>query len=280
MWGRKNDESGYQKHAVERRGREPMNQAADPSPALLGQIRFVLVEPSHPGNIGAAARAMKVMGLSRLVLLAPERYPSVEATAMASGAADLLAAAPIVHTLDEALAGCRLILGTSARQRSLAWPSMAVRDAAAKAVAEAAFGDIAVLFGRERVGLDNHELARCHLRVEIPTQPDFSSLNLAQAVQVAAYEFRLAALAAAGVPAVIPDAEEARKAGDEEMEMLFAHLEKTLADLGFLDPDHPRRLLLRLRRMLLRARPDLNEYNILRGILSAMDEVLTGAEGP
>jgi len=247
---------------------------SDPASALLTRIRFVLVEPSHPGNIGAAARAMKVMGLSRLVLLAPQRYPSVEATAMASGAADLLAAAEVVQTLDEALGGCRLILGTSARQRSLSWPSVTAREAAETAAVEASSGEIAVLFGRERVGLDNHELARCHFRVEIPTRPDFSSLNLAQAVQVLAYEFRLAALAAAGVPAAAPAAEEARKADDGEMNQIFSHLETTLTALAFLDPNHPRRLRLRLRRMLIRSRLDLNEYNILRGILSAMDEVI------
>lgn len=236
--------------------------------ARLDRLRIVLIHTTHPGNIGATARAMKVMGLSRLHLVAPKTLPSADATAMASSAADLLHTAAVHETLEEALAGCRLVLGTSARLRSLSMPQLNVRAAAALALAEAEAGegDVALLFGRESHGLTNEEIQRCHYLVHIDTNPDFGSLNLAQAVQVAAYELRMTALGGAG---------EAQPATDwtpvdaEQMERFYEHLEQTLRDIGFLNPDHPRRLMMRLRRLFNRARPDQNEMNILRGILAA-----------
>ncbi|WJW76253.1 tRNA (cytosine(32)/uridine(32)-2'-O)-methyltransferase TrmJ [Thiohalobacter sp. IOR34] len=226
-------------------------------------VRVVLVETSHPGNIGAAARAMKTMGLRRLYLVAPGVFPSAEATARASGADDLLAEARVCASLNEALAGCSLVIGASARLRSLQWPQLDPRECAARVAAETAQGEVALVFGRERSGLSNAELERCHFLVHIPTHPDYSSLNLAQAVQVLAYELRMTE-----APPAAPEAE-FPPATAEEMEGLYAHLEQTLYDLEFISPDRPGRMMRRLRRLLQRARPDRNELNILRGILSA-----------
>jgi len=232
----------------------------------LARVRVVLIDTTHPGNIGATARAMKVMGLSSLHLVAPKLFPNAEATARASGAADLLQAAQVHEDLDGALDGCVLVLGTSARLRSLPMPQMDVRAAAARALLEAGRGEVAILFGREAWGLTNEEMQRCHYLVHIETNPGFGSLNLAQAVQVVAYELRMAALGRA-VGAVAPDDREPVDAG--QMELFYEHLEQALLDVRFLNPDQPRRLMMRLRRLFNRARPDQNEMNILRGILSA-----------
>src|SRR5690242_8233019 len=164
--------------------------------AGFGRVRMVLVGTQHPGNIGSAARALKTMGLSRLVLVAPERFPHAEADALAAGAGDLLLAARVHADPAEALADCRLVLGCTARDRRIALPVLSPREAAARAAAVAgAGGEVALLFGRERTGLDNAELQLCHAAVHIPANPDYSSLNLAAAVQVLAYELRLALLA-------------------------------------------------------------------------------------
>lgn len=232
----------------------------------LARIRVVLINTTHPGNIGSAARAMKVMGLSQLHLVTPKTWPSADATALASGAADLLHGAQVHESLDEALAGCRLVMGTSARLRSLSMPQLDVRAAARRGLAEAATGDIALLFGTESSGLTNAEIQRCHYLVHIQTNPEFGSLNLAQAVQVAAYELRMTALGGG---------DEERPAADWEpvdalqMERFYEHLEQTLVHIRFLHPDHPKRLMMRLRRLFNRARPDSNEMNILRGMLAA-----------
>lgn len=230
------------------------------------RLRFVLVEPSHPGNIGAAARAMKTMGLSRLYLVRPEAYPSAEATARASGADDVLARAQVCATLDEALAGCSMVLGTSARSRSLDWPTLPPRDCAARVVQEqAAGGEIALMFGRERSGLTNVELERCHFRVHIPSNPEYSSLNLAAAVQLMAYEMALAGAVEQKVEAIVDD-----EAADQvEVERFFDHLHSALVEIDFLDPDNPRQLMRRLRRLFGRTRLLTTEVNILRGILTA-----------
>ena len=164
----------------------------------LQNLRIVLVGTQHPGNIGSAARAMKTMGLSALHLVAPERFPDPEAVALAAGADDLLAAAPVHADLDAALAGCTFVLGTSARRRHVPLPELSPRDAARQLVEAAARGPVALLFGRERTGLENGELQRCHASVGIPTNPEFSSLNLAAAVQVLCYELRLALLETSG----------------------------------------------------------------------------------
>lgn len=230
----------------------------------LARVRVVLIHTTHPGNIGAAARAMKVMGLTQLHLVAPKVFPSADATAMASGAADLLHTARVHDGLESALEGCSLVLGTSARLRSLSMPQMDVRRAAGQALAEP--GDVAILFGREAYGLTNEEMQCCHHLVHIETDPEFGSLNLAQAVQVVAYELRMTALGESGV-AVAPTDWAPVDAG--QMERFYAHLEQTLLDIRFLNPDQPKRLLMRLRRLFNRARPDQNEINILRGILAA-----------
>jgi tRNA (cytidine32/uridine32-2'-O)-methyltransferase len=233
---------------------------------LLARIRFVLVETTHTGNIGAAARAMKTMGLSRLELVKPLSGPDAEALARASGADDLLQRAGIHADLVGSLAGCRLVIGSSARQRSVEWPLLEPPDAARLLVAEAALGEVALVFGRESSGLSNEELARCHYLVQIPTDPGFSSLNLAAAVQVLAYEIRRAWREGRGER--LPE-EPRDLATAEALEGFHAHLAQTLAELGFRDPDQSTRLLMRLRRLFNRARPDRVELNILRGILSA-----------
>ena len=235
----------------------------------LARIRIVLCATSHPGNIGASARAMQTMGLSRLTLVAPRRFPDPEADALASGATSILREARVVATLDEALAGAALAIGFSARPREFAGAALPVRLAAREALAYAGRGDVALVFGSEMSGLSNAELARCQLVATIPSDPGFSSLNLAAAVQVAAYEVRIAA--AGGevwrAPAFEP-------ASQDEIARLFEHGERTLVALDFLRPAHPKRLLPRLRRLFSRARLEKEEVNILRGILARIDERL------
>lgn len=235
---------------------------------MLSNVRVVLVHTSHPGNIGAAARAMKNMGLQRLSLVQPMQFPSAEATARASGADDLLAQARCFATLDEAVADCTLVIGASARLRSLPWPELDPRACAQRVIAASVDAPVALVFGREQSGLSNEELARCHALVHIPSNPDYSSLNLAQAVQVIAYEVYMAHFAGEwkGSSPEFPPCTA------DEMERFYVQLEQTAIELGFLDPARPGQLLRRLRRLFQRARPDTNEMNILRGILSAAQE--------
>jgi len=232
----------------------------------LSQIRIVLINTTHPGNIGATARAMKVMGLKQLHLVTPKTFPCAEATALASGADDILHQARVHDSLDPALEGCSLVLGTSARIRSLSMPQMDMRSASESALAEHTDQDIAILFGRERYGLTNDEIQRCHQLVHIDTNPEFGSLNLAQAVQVMAYELRMALL---DDKKVLIEPVDYVPVDAGQMERFFVHLEETLLDIRFLNPDQPKRLMMRLRRLFNRARPDHNEINILRGILAA-----------
>lgn len=232
----------------------------------LESIRIVLVEPQHPGNIGAAARAMKAMGLSDLALVAPPVFPHADATARAAGADDLLAAATRHETLDAAVADCRLVMGTSARSRRLPWPLVDARAAAERAVAAANEGPVAVVFGRERSGLSNAELERCDVHLQIPCNPEFSSLNLAAAVQVVGYELRMATGAG-----VTPPEQGDPPATAAEMEGFFRHLEEVMVASGFLDPERPKWLMRRLRRLFARAVPESAEVNILRGLLKALD---------
>ena len=194
---------------------------------------------------------------------------------MASGADDVLQSATVHDSLDSALMGCPLVLGTSARLRSLPMPMMDARRAAGQALAESGNHEVAVLFGRERYGLTNEEMQRCQFLVNIPSNPEYSSLNLAQAVQIMAYELRVAALGFSDISIAPPDWE---PVDDLQMERLFEHLEQTLLDIKFLNPDQPKRLMMRLRRLFNRARPDQNEINILRGILKASQEVAGGKE--
>ncbi|NND44927.1 MAG: RNA methyltransferase [Xanthomonadales bacterium] len=233
---------------------------------MLRRIRVVLIETTHPGNIGATARAMKVMGLPQLHLVAPKTYPHADATARASGADDILQQAQVHETLTQALQGCSLVLGTSARLRSLSMPQLDLRKAAEAALNEPGAQDIAVLFGRERHGLTNEQMQCCHRLVHIETNPEYGSLNIAQAVQLVAYEMRMAALGLGGVDLPPADWEPVDAA---QMERFYDHLETVLREIEFLNPDQPKKLMMRLRRLYNRARPDQNEVNILRGILSA-----------
>jgi len=243
--------------------------------ARLSRIRIVLINTTHPGNIGATARAMKVMDLHSLHLVTPKLFPSAEATAMASGADDLLQTAVVHESLDSALEGCSLVLGTSARKRSLPMPQIDLRKAAESAFAEHAGQDIAILFGRERYGLTNEEMQRCHQLVHIDTNPDYGSLNLAQAVQVMAYELRMAVVNRTNVE-LPPSDWVPVDAG--QMELFYTHLEQTLLDIEFLNPEQPKRLMMRLRRLFNRSRPDQNEINILRGILAASQRAAQGTK--
>lgn len=228
------------------------------------QIRIVLVEPSHPGNIGAAARAMKTMALDQLVLVRPAAFPHPEASARASGAGDLLQQARIADSLVEALAGCVRVAGTSARARALGPPPREVREGLAELLAVPADQDVAVVFGRERTGLSNEELDLCHVLLHIPANPQYRSLNLAAAVQVVAYE-----LYRARCPAP-PPARAARLATAEAMEGFYAQLEAAAIACGFLDPARPGHLMRRLRLLFNRARPERREIDILRGLLAAL----------
>ena len=233
----------------------------------LNRIRIVLVDTSHPGNIGAVARAMKNMCLSQLYLVQPQRFPHAEATARASGADDLLASAVVCESLPEALTGCGLVIGASARLRHLKIPQWNPRECAEQVIREARQQDVAIIFGREHSGLTNEELSLCHQLMHIPSNPDYSSLNIAAAVQVMAYELKMAN-DAGQTPASLVDADEL-PVGADEMARFYEHLQTTLVDIGFLDPDNPRVMMRRLRRLFNRARPNLVEMNILRGILTA-----------
>ncbi len=237
--------------------------------APLSRVSIVLVEPSHPGNIGAVARAMKTMGLSRLSLVRPPEFLRAEATAMAAGADDLLLRARVCATLPEAVAGCGRVVGTTARARRIPWPVQGPRDIAGE-LAAAATTDVAVLFGREHAGLTNEEVELCQAMIRIPTAGDFSSLNLAAAVQVVAYELHMAAspMTAHASPPPSPDAPPTQ----EEMQRFYAHLERALTATGFLDPRKPRLLMRRLRRLFNRAMLDQTEVNILRGFFTAVEK--------
>jgi len=233
----------------------------------MPQPRIVLVNTSHPGNIGATARAMKNMGLSELCLVDPLSFPSAEATARASGADDLLARARCVATLEEAIADAVLVVGASARSRSLPVPMLDPRDCAKLVFEQPPAKAVAILFGRERTGLTNEELDRCHYLVQIPSNPEYPSLNIAAAVQIIVYELSLLAGHGVNVEQTEIDYATAR-----QMEQFYAHLEETLVELEFLDPANPKQLMRRLRRLFGRTRPDQNEINILRGILTAMNK--------
>jgi tRNA (cytidine32/uridine32-2'-O)-methyltransferase len=227
-------------------------------------VRIVMVHPSHPGNIGAAARAMKNMCLTQLVLVRPLVFPSHEATSRASGADDVLARARVVETLADAVADCRIVIGASARLRSVQWPLLAPREAAQLARAEAAQGPVSIVFGRESSGLSNEELDLCTHLVHIATNPEYSSLNVAMAIQVLSYELMLTT-----APGLSHASGAQQVASNAEMEGFFGHLEQALDEIGFTDELRAEKLLRRLRRLFHRAAPDSEEVNILRGILSA-----------
>ncbi|OWL89806.1 tRNA (cytosine(32)/uridine(32)-2'-O)-methyltransferase TrmJ [Halopseudomonas aestusnigri] len=243
---------------------------------MLKNVRVVLVNTSHPGNIGGAARAMKNMGLSELVLVDPERFPDPDAVSRASGADDVLANARIVATLEEAIADCSLVLGTSARDRRIPWPVLDPRESADKVLdqlEQLPDAQIALVFGREDSGLTTDELQRCQYHVHIPSMPDFSSLNLAAAVQVLAYELRMQGLQREGAPTKMHKVETTAvfneiPATAGELEQFYQHLEQVLVEIGFHDPQKPRQLMPRLRRLYGRVHLNRMEMNILRGILT------------
>lgn len=242
-------------------------------------MRCVLVRTSLGGNVGASARAMLTMGLRRLTLVAPYNYPHPDATAFAAGAASVLESTLVVDTLERALCDTHLVIGASARRRGVAVPEWSPRQAASEAAAAAAAGrEVAFVFGNERTGLENDELKLCHAAVLIPANPDYSSLNLAQAVQVIAYEARLATLAAEADQSA-PALQTANVPTHAEMEVLFDHLAATLDDIDFHKGRSPRTVMRRLRRFFLRAEPDARELRLLHGILSDAQRMARLAKG-
>ncbi|MGD8476438.1 MAG: RNA methyltransferase [Burkholderiales bacterium] len=241
-------------------------------PASLGRIRIVLSHTSHPGNIGAAARAMKTMGLSGLYLVSPGQFPHLDATAMASGAHDVLDQAIVVDSLDAALEGTVMAVAATARGRDLSHQVVSCREASRQLVDEAAQADVAIVFGTERTGLTIAEVNKCGLIATIPTSTAYSSLNLAQAVQVFAYELLMAARAPSAEPGAATAKAALNVATHDEVERFYEHLEQVMYQTQFLDPDQPGRLMQRMRRLFARARLEREEVNILRGILSAMQD--------
>jgi len=237
----------------------------------LDRVRVVLSQTSHPGNIGAAARACKTMGLSQLWLVAPQRFPDPEAEARASGAGDLLTGARVVDTLAEALAGTVAAVALTARPREIAAPQVAPRAAAERLLALTDEGEVALVFGNEQAGLSSEDAGLCSLLCQIPTNPAYSSLNLAAAVQILAYEMRLAATGGGQLRSAGHDD---APAGFEEIEGLHAHLLQVMQALEFYDPANPRRLEPKLRRFISRATPLREDVNILRGLLTAMERRL------
>lgn len=253
-------------------------------PNAADQLRIVLVGTQHPGNIGSAARAMKTMGLRQLVLVAPEKAPDRDTQAMAAGADDLVEAAPVFATLAEAVADCRWVLGATARSRRIQLEQLHPREAARRAVAATASGPVALVFGRERTGLDNEELQLCHATVHIPSDPEFSSLNLAAAVQVVSYELRCALLGeevdATGGARTPPPGEGV--ASHAELEGLFGQLAETLDQIDFHKGRAPESAMRKLRRLYLRANLDSAEVRLLRGVLAdaqRMARLAGGASG-
>lgn len=243
---------------------------------MLERIRIVLIGTSHPGNIGGVARAMHNMGLADLALVAPRcDVITQDSVSRASGADHLLHQASVYATLEQAIADCTLAVGASARSRTLPWPMLTPRELADRLPSECRSADsrVALVFGREDSGLTNAELQRCHAHVHIPTNADFSSLNLAAAVQVLAYECRMAWLSQAEI-APTQEEDEDELVTHAELERYFEHLERALIAIEFHDPAQPRQLMARLRRLYLRARPEKMEMNILRGILSATEKTV------
>lgn len=235
--------------------------------AALANVRVVLCSTSHPGNIGACARAMKTMGLHQLVLVNPKYFPHAEAEAMASRATDILARARVCDTLDEALADCVFAVASTARNRDLSHAVITPREAAARLASEAGAAPVALVMGAEKFGLTVDEVNRCNVIATVPANPEYSSLNIASAVQLFAYEIRLAALQVERLPQQeFPAAEHA------DIERFYAHLEQTLLEIDFLNPKEPKRLMQRMRRLFGRMRLEREEVNILRGILNAAQQ--------
>ncbi len=240
---------------------------------MLGQVKIVLVGTSHSGNIGSAARAMKVMGLNQMVLVDPQCEVDAQAIALAAGASDIALNAQSVATVAEAVSDCGLVVGTSARSRTLDWPMMDPRECGETFVQEAKKHPVALVFGRERTGLTNEELQLCHYHVAIPANPEYSSLNLAMAVQTLSYEIRMAHLA--DLTKDFPQAGTESYPRHKELEMFYQHLESVLLSTQFISQDQPNQVMNKLRRLFSRARPEAQELNILRGILTAVDKTIS-----
>ncbi|MGQ0430395.1 MAG: RNA methyltransferase [Gammaproteobacteria bacterium] len=239
---------------------------------MSAAIHIVLVDTTHPGNLGASARAMRNMGLHSLVLVRPQAPADAESLARAAGGAELLRAARVETSVEAAIADCGLVLGTSARERSAYHRVLDPHAAATELVAASTVRPAALLFGGEQNGLTNEDLARCHALVRIPADPSYDSLNLAQAVQILCYEIRLAAGAARSGDAVEPPA------SVRELSALFAHLDAVLAQVGFMHEGNAAQLGVRIRRLLARAVPDAAEVRILRGLLAAIERWLLPGE--
>ncbi|THB82835.1 tRNA (cytosine(32)/uridine(32)-2'-O)-methyltransferase TrmJ [Pantoea allii] len=239
---------------------------------MLQNIRIVLVETSHTGNMGSVARAMKTMGLTNLFLVNPLVKPDSQAISLAAGASDVIGDAKIVDSLDEAIAGCSLVVGTSARSRSLPWPMLDARECGVKSVEEGQQAPVALVFGRERVGLTNEELQKCHYHVAIQANPDYSSLNLAMAVQIIAYEVRMAWLQSQEQASTAPKYEESPYPLVDDLERFYQHMEQMMLNSGFIREANPGQVMSKLRRLYTRARPERDELNILRGMLSSFEK--------
>jgi tRNA (cytidine32/uridine32-2'-O)-methyltransferase len=254
-----------------------------PTKSLLDQVRIVLVNTSDCRNIGSAARAMKTMGLSQLILVDPIEMPNGQAQALAAGATDVLANAKVVSTLEEATADCGLVVGTSARSRTLPWPMLEPRGCGEKMIAEAEEYPVAIVFGRESSGLTNEELQLCHFHVQIPANPEYSSLNLAMAVQTLSYEIRTSFLlshdqdyqerSTGNGNSIAKTSSEDNEVYPvvEETERFYEHFEKALKATGFIVENHPGLVMTKLRRLFNRARPDVKEIKMMRGILASME---------
>ncbi|KTC66114.1 RNA methyltransferase (plasmid) [Legionella adelaidensis] len=236
----------------------------------LSNIRIILIATTHPGNIGSTARAMKTMGLSDLYLVAPKMFPHLKAYEMAAGAEDILHAAKVVPSLSEALKDCEIALATSARAREIGLPGFTPSQAASFIAEQKNNSTVAIVFGREHAGLTNEELLQCQYHINIPSNPEYSSLNLSQAVQIIAYEIRMKCLN----PEINVATNKSEKATLDEIEQFHRHLQEVLLEIGFLKPSNPKKLIQRLRRLFNRAKLEKIEVNILRGILSQVQYCL------
>lgn len=241
---------------------------------MLDAIRVVLVNTSHTGNIGSAARAMKTMGLKHLYLVDPVTKPDGKSHALAAGATDVLGNAVIVDTLEEAIADCGLVVGTSARSRTLSWPMLDSRECGAKLIEEAANYPVALVFGRENSGLSNEELQQCNFHVCIDANPEYSSLNLAAAVQTLCYEIRMHYLQQQRAPFAEKGNPQYEYPLAQELENFYQHYEATFLAAGFVRAKHPGAIMAKVRRMFNRTRLESQELAILRGMLSAVDKTM------
>ncbi|HDZ9231947.1 TPA: tRNA (cytosine(32)/uridine(32)-2'-O)-methyltransferase TrmJ [Vibrio cholerae] len=243
---------------------------------MLERVKVVLVGTTHSGNIGSAARAMKVMGLSQMVLVDPQCQVDAQAIALAAGASEIALNAQIYPTLEAAVADCGLVVGTSARSRTLGWPMLEPRECGEKLISEANQHSVAMVFGRERTGLTNDELQLCHYHVCVPANPEYSSLNLAMAVQLLSYEVRMAYLALQQSSQSSTLQEEYPR--HQELERFYAHLEQVIMQTEFISAQQPGQVMNKLRRMFTRARPEAQEINILRGILTSVQKSISRKE--